>query len=115
MSKKRKAESVQVQVEAPSTPLQATPSPLQYLVDDPQLIEKLNTKANKGGKESEIPKLFQVAQENKEKWIKAVHNDGTFYNAGAIARIRKKMELTEKIKIRTIAEDGKKETYIKAE
>ncbi len=46
--------------------------PPQYLVDDPQLIEKLNTKANRGGRESEIPKLFQIAQENKEKWIKAV-------------------------------------------
>jgi len=85
------------------------------VVDDPQLIEKLNTKANKGGKESEIPKLFQMAQENAGKWIKAVHSDGKFYNAGAIARIRKKMSLTEKIKIRAIEEDGKKETYIKAE
>ncbi len=42
------------------------------------------------------------------------HSDGTFYNTGAIARIRKKMSLTEKIKIRTIEENGEKETYIKA-
>jgi len=110
MTKKRSMETVQVQVGSP--PQQLTP--IQYLVDDPHLIEKLNTKANKGGRESEIPRLFQMAQENVGKWIKAVHSDGTFYNAGAIARIRKKMNLTEKIKIRTIEEDGKKETYIKA-
>jgi hypothetical protein len=103
MSKKK---TVQVQVEAPT--------PIQYVVDDPQLIEKLNTKANRGGRESEIPKLFQLAQENVGKWIRAVHSDGSFYNAGAIARMRKKMNLTEKIKIRTIEEDGKKETYLKA-
>lgn len=109
MAKGRKTETVQVQVESPGPKV-----PLQYLVDDPQLVEKLNTKVNNGGRESEIPKLFQIAQENKEKWIKAVHQDGTFYNTGAIARIRKKLNLTEKIKIRTIAEDGTKETYIKA-
>ncbi len=109
MAKGRKTETVQVQVEVPGPK-----APLQYLVDDPQLVEKLNTKANRGGRESEIPKLFQIAEENKEKWIKAVHQDGTFYNAGAITRIRKKMGLTEKIRIRTIAENGKKETYIKA-
>lgn len=103
MTKKKIAETVQVQEE-----------PLRYMVDDPQLVERLNTKANRGGRESEIPKLFQMAQENKEKWFKAVNQDGTFYNAGALHRIRKKMELTEKIKIRTIKEDGKKETYIKA-
>jgi len=101
-----KKKTVQVQVEAPS--------PTQYVVDDPQLIEKLNMKANKGGRESEIPKLFQLAQENAGKWIKAIHSDGKFYNAGAIHRIRKKLELTEKIKIRSIEEDGEKETYIKA-
>jgi hypothetical protein len=61
--------------------------------------------------ESGITKLFQAPQENVGKWIKAIHNDGTFYNAGAITRIRKKMSLTEKIKIRTIEEDGNEEVH----
>jgi len=51
MTKKRRMETIQVQVGSP--PQQLTP--IQYVVDDPQLIEKLNTKANSGGERLGLP------------------------------------------------------------